>query len=240
MSYLKDLAYIHDRGFAEFANRATPAIIGILQARGITEGHVLDLGCGSGISSRLLLDAGYTVTGIDSSPEMIKLARQRAPEAEFITASIYQVKLPQCDVALAIGECFNYLFDPEAEEKLPAFLQRVFNNLPPRGMLICDVAEPGQVRPGDNGKSFLEGDDWAILMQKREDKDNQILERDMSLYRQVDGHFRRSRETHRVKLYRSSQMSELLRAQGFRAQIRRKYGDYPLRQNVAAFFATRP
>jgi SAM-dependent methyltransferase len=39
--------------------------------------HVLDLPCGSGRLTRLLLEAGHTVTGADVSPKMVELARQR-------------------------------------------------------------------------------------------------------------------------------------------------------------------
>ena len=39
--------------------------------------HVLDLPCGSGRLTRLLLEAGFTVTGADVSPKMVELARQR-------------------------------------------------------------------------------------------------------------------------------------------------------------------
>jgi 2-polyprenyl-3-methyl-5-hydroxy-6-metoxy-1,4-benzoquinol methylase len=43
---------------------------------------VLDLGCGHGIPvSRVLIDAGFTVFGVDASPKMIAAFRERCPEA---------------------------------------------------------------------------------------------------------------------------------------------------------------
>jgi ubiquinone/menaquinone biosynthesis C-methylase UbiE len=46
-------------------------------------GRVLDLGCGGGEPvARFLVDHGLHVTGVDSSPEMIALARNRMPEQE--------------------------------------------------------------------------------------------------------------------------------------------------------------
>lgn len=38
-------------------------------------GRALDLGCGSGRSSRLLRDMGFNVTGIDKNPKLIEAAR---------------------------------------------------------------------------------------------------------------------------------------------------------------------
>jgi SAM-dependent methyltransferase len=43
-----------------------------------TPGLVADLGCGTGTLSLLLADAGYTVNGVDFSPEMVRLARAKA------------------------------------------------------------------------------------------------------------------------------------------------------------------
>jgi ubiquinone/menaquinone biosynthesis C-methylase UbiE len=47
----------------------------------ISGGHILDVGCGTGIVARLLVDNGFQVTGIDISQKMLDLARQHVPEA---------------------------------------------------------------------------------------------------------------------------------------------------------------
>src|SRR5215510_2480037 len=73
--YSADLAFVHDAGFGELAQRSAPDIVRILRARGIARGHVVELGCGSGITARHLTDRGYAVTGIDVSRAMIRLAR---------------------------------------------------------------------------------------------------------------------------------------------------------------------
>jgi len=45
---------------------------------------VLELGCGTGLYSRWLLDRGCTVVGMDISPTMLEQARRRCPEATFV------------------------------------------------------------------------------------------------------------------------------------------------------------
>ena len=45
--------------------------------------RIADLGCGTGTLTRLLVDEGYVVDGIDISPEMISRARAKVPEADF-------------------------------------------------------------------------------------------------------------------------------------------------------------
>lgn len=46
--------------------------------------RVADLGCGTGTLTRLLTDEGYTVDGLDFSPEMVRRARTKVPEARFV------------------------------------------------------------------------------------------------------------------------------------------------------------
>ena len=56
-------------------------IVERLEKYGITEGLVLDLGCGTGRMTRLLAQQGYEMIGIDLSAEMLSAA-QRKQEME--------------------------------------------------------------------------------------------------------------------------------------------------------------
>jgi SAM-dependent methyltransferase len=47
-------------------------------------GHIVDLGCGTGLLARELAQRGYRVTGIDPSPQMLQIARHR-PEGKRVT-----------------------------------------------------------------------------------------------------------------------------------------------------------
>jgi SAM-dependent methyltransferase len=46
-------------------------------------GTICDAGCGPGHVTRFLADCGATVTGIDLSPEMVRVARTRHPDLNF-------------------------------------------------------------------------------------------------------------------------------------------------------------
>src|SRR5262245_49451126 len=110
-AYRDDLAYIHDAGFGGIARAAGPVLIDALRRRGLERELVIDLGCGSGILAQAVADAGYDVLGIDLSPAMIALARERVPGGTFRVASLRSAELPRCIAVAAVGEVFNYLFD---------------------------------------------------------------------------------------------------------------------------------
>ncbi|HWN98556.1 MAG TPA: class I SAM-dependent methyltransferase, partial [Blastocatellia bacterium] len=55
--YEKDLAFIHDVGFGEWARKSAPGILEILKQNGICEGLIIDLGCGSGLWAQALTKA---------------------------------------------------------------------------------------------------------------------------------------------------------------------------------------
>ena len=58
-SYGDDLAYIHDVGFGSFARHASRRLLAELRRLKLREGRVIELGCGSGITSAALAKAGY-------------------------------------------------------------------------------------------------------------------------------------------------------------------------------------
>ena len=126
--YGEDLAYIHDVGHADFALRTAPGILEILHQSGVLEGLVVDLGCGSGLLARELVDAGYRVLGIDISEAMVEISRNRVPEAEFRVGSLFEADIPPCVAVTAVSEVLNYLFDPENERRgLTRLCRRVYD-----------------------------------------------------------------------------------------------------------------
>jgi SAM-dependent methyltransferase len=235
-AYENDLAYIHDRGFGAFATGSAPGLLKLLQRHGIREGLIVDLGCGSGIWARKLADSGYQVRGVDISPAMIELARQRVPEARFHVGSFVQFPIPACRAVTALGEVFNYLFDPNNSLRtLRQVCKRVFDALTPNGLLIFDVAQPGRCK--GFGQRFTEGEDWTCLVEYRQDVAKQQLIRRIISFRKIGNTYRRQEETHIQQLYSGTKIAEMLREIGFRVRQVRGYGKYRLSPGVVAFVA---
>jgi len=233
--YHADLAYIHDAGFGGFARKTAPGLLATLRRAGIRRGLIVDLGCGSGIWAAELTRSGYDVVGIDISRPMIELARKRAPAARFVNASFLNAELPPCDAVTAIGECFNYTFDGRTgRRELGRFFRGVYDALRPGGVFIFDIAEPGRALR----RAHAQGKDWAILFEAVPGRD--LLIRRMTTFRKVGELYRRSQETHRLRLYRSADIAGELRGSGFAVRMLRAYGGMPLPSGNVAFVATKP
>ena len=208
--YGEDVAYVHDVGHGDFARDAAPGVLSLLRRAGIHEGLVVDLGCGSGIWAAALVDTGYDVIGIDQSAALLRIARERAPGARFVQASLYDVKLPRCSAVTALGECFSYCFDPRAgRAALAVVMRRIAASLRPGGMLVFDVMTPGS-EPETGRRLWREGPDWLMCVDVREDPEKATLTRRISVFRPENDHYRRSDELHRQWLYsRSAALADL-------------------------------
>ena len=58
-------------------------------------GDVLELACGTGVWTARLADRADTLTAVDAAPEMIEIARERAPGATYVSADILGWRPPQ-------------------------------------------------------------------------------------------------------------------------------------------------
>ncbi len=223
--YGKDLAYIHDAGFLDLAHQATPFVVDLLAQRGVREGRVVELGCGTGATAAALSDGGHEVLGVDASRAMIALARQRAPEARFRVGSWVDAEIPECDVVLAIGEVLGYVGAANgSKSELRDLFGRVRTALGPKGLFIFDLATPGRIPTGEDS-AFRIGEDWAIVYTATEDRVGEKLQRRITTFRKIKGGatYRRTEEVHRLRLWEPREIEELLRDARFSVQTRRGY-----------------
>lgn len=240
LAYGDDLAYIHDAGFGEFAAGAAPWLLNLFHAHALSDGLVIDLGCGSGIWARALSLAGYAVLGYDISQAMVALARKRAPRAEFHAKPLLAARLRPCVAVTAMGEVFNYLFDKRnTPERLARLFGRVYEALRPGGLFVFDVALPGRVA-GGRRRVYSEGSDWACLFEAEEDASQKILTRRITTFRKVGQLYRRDHEVHRLRLYDRDELVAQLRGLGFRVRTLRDYGKTTFPPGYAGFVAQKP
>jgi hypothetical protein len=92
--------------------------------------------------------------------------------------------------------------------------------------------------PGRRGRTWTAGRDWAVLAESAEEGD--ILTRSITSFRRRGDGYRRTEEVHRQRLYRPAGVLALLRATGFRARSRRRYGDVSPGRRRHVYVARKP
>jgi hypothetical protein len=98
---------------------------------------VLDLSCGpSRPVAQHMVERGLHVTGVDSSPTMISLCRERLPDQKWIVADTRQLVLGRCDGILA-WDSFFHLAHGNNDECLRSSPIR-----PPIGSVLMFNTEP--------------------------------------------------------------------------------------------------
>jgi len=236
--YQSDLAYIHATAFETLARGAAAEIVGRLHSTTIGVQKIIDVGCGAGPLTKALVNAGFAVTGVDTSADLLQIARANVPTAHFIHASAYDAAIHGYEAVVAVGEPLTYHSDAaEADKLVNDFFQRVADALPPGGLFIFDVIGLG--KPSLAGRTWRSGDDWAVLVETMEDQNDRRLIRDIQAFRRVGGTYRRSQEVHRVRLFDISVLRDELAACGFAIEISDSYGAQELPPRRQAFFATK-
>ena len=236
--YGEDLAYIQAVAFGERARRTAPEIVRLLQSAKIPIRRVVELGCGAGVLASAMVEAGFDVTALDDSADLVAIAAVNAPRARFVKASIYRFEIPKCEAIVAIGEPLTY--HPEiadADRSVWDFFQRAARILPHGGMLIFDVIETGE--PTLAGRTWRSGADWAVMAETTEDQPSRTLVRMIETFRQIGGLYRRGHELHRVRLFDTNELTAALGEHGFAIETAKAYGSEHLAPRRRAFICTR-
>lgn len=101
-----------------------------------TGGKILDLGCGPGLYTKRLSDAGYNVTGIDYSRRSIAYAKEHDNKTKYIYMNYLNMDYAEEFDVITLIYCDYAALIPE-ERKL--LLSKVHRALKPDGLFIFDV-----------------------------------------------------------------------------------------------------
>lgn len=116
-------------------------LIQLLERYGISDGIVLDMGCGTGNMTELLARHGYDMIGIDNSEEMLMTAAEKAAESGlnilYLEQDMRSFELyGTVRAAVSICDSMNYILEPEELEQV---FRLVNNYLDPGGIFIFDM-----------------------------------------------------------------------------------------------------
>jgi 2-polyprenyl-3-methyl-5-hydroxy-6-metoxy-1,4-benzoquinol methylase len=142
---------------AEYENRRQAALdhLTVVTSHHPARNRMLDVGCATGAFVCVALEAGWQVTGLDSSEWMIAHGRARCPRATFKLGGLRDVDFPARSFdAITMWDVLEHVASPLAT------LHRVRGWLAPRGWLCLSVP---------NGASLtarLMGRRWVLLLRE--------------------------------------------------------------------------
>lgn len=230
-SYGGDLAHIHETGFSDVAAAAARMVADLAPP-----GRVVDLGCGGGTLLSALARKGYEPWGLDQSPAMVALARQRLPAAHLEVGDIFAAQPPPCRAVTAIGEVLNFALADRDLALLAPFFRRVHAALPSDGLFLFDVATTAKAT-GERQVTRT-GNGWRVTAHISVAGD--LLVRTIDTWRTVRGQERHSREVHRQRLLDSAQMVRWLEEAGFSVEVLGGYDYYGFQEGWDGFLARTP
>src|SRR5262249_12969157 len=77
-----------------------PVVWQILES--LPAGPALDAACGTGRHTVRLAQLGHTVIGVDATPQMLEIAREKVPEADFRTGDLHALPIDDASVDLVV------------------------------------------------------------------------------------------------------------------------------------------
>ena len=155
-------AWLYNRSEANLALQDVMPLLETLLLPHLPEkAQVLDVCCGVGQVSQQLILRDYQVTGLDGSENMLRYARENAPEGNFILDDARFFTLsPIFDAAMSTDSSLNHMMTPED-------LKRVFENvyaaLKDGGLFLFDLGLENRYRTVSVNDGELQADyAWTV------------------------------------------------------------------------------
>jgi SAM-dependent methyltransferase len=198
---------------------------------------VLDLGCGTGQHAIRLAQHGYEVTGVDRSPEMLRIARVKAeqsldelsPQPNFVEGDVTTVRLggTPFDAALMMFAVLGYQVTNDA---VRASLRTVRTHLRPGALFVCDVWYGPAVlhmRPSERTK-VVDAPGGQVIRSVRTELDSFAHRADVSyrVWRLRDKEVvAEMHEKHAMRFFFPQELALLFEAAGLELLELRAFGD---------------
>ena len=192
-------------------------LIGVLKQYQITDGLILDLGCGTGKMTRLLAQAGYDMIGVDISEEMLGIARMQEAEDSgilYLNQDMREFELyGTVRAVVSVCDSMNYI---TSEEELLTVFSLVNNYLDPGGIFIFDLNTLYKYREVLGETTICENrTEGSFIWDNYYDEEEQMNEYDLTLFiREEDGRYRKYEETHYQRGYKLETIKKLIEQSG--------------------------
>lgn len=189
-----------------------------IQKYHITPKLMCDLGCGTGKMCMLFAEKGIEMIGIDSSEEMLMIAKEHAMEKQqnilYLLQDMSEFELyGTVDVIYSCCDSINYLLE---DIQLKNMFQWVNNYLEPKGLFIFDINTPYKYEKILGDQTFAEQtEDAAYIWENYYDEESQINEFVVNFFIQQENElYERTEEYHYQRAYEVSFVKDCMEKAG--------------------------
>lgn len=193
---------------------------GLLAEYEVTDGIVLDLGCGTGTLTELMAARGFDMIGVDYSEEMLEIAMEKRAESGrdilYLLQDMREFEMyGTVRAVISICDSLNYITE---EEELEEVFRLVNNYLDPEGVFIFDFNTVYKYREILGDQTIAESrEDCSFIWDNYYYEEEQINEYELSLFLQEEGNlYRKYVETHYQKGYELETIKSLLEKSGMK------------------------
>jgi len=190
-------------------------IVEILKENGIKDGLLCELGAGTGEMTRRLRDKGFDMIGVDSSEEMLAVARTKEEAAEilYLCQDMREFELyGTVRGIVSVCDSINYITDPK---DLVTVFKLVNNYLDPGGLFVFDFNTRHKYRDVIGDTVIAENrDSESFIWENTYYPDENINEYNITFFVREGELFRRFSETHLQRGYTLSEIKACLKAAG--------------------------
>ena len=221
MEMYEDFALVYDRFMDETPYEEwCQFVVGRLKQDQITDGILLDLGCGTGSMTELLAKQGYDMIGVDLSDSMLDIAIEKRAQSGhnilYLQQDMREFELyGTVRAVICLCDSLNYLLE---EDDLLTTFKLVNNYLDPNGLFIFDFNTVYKYETVIGDATIAENrDNCSFIWENFYDSEDQINEYDLTIFVEEDqkeGLYRRFTETHYQRGYRLDQIRRLLEESG--------------------------
>lgn len=192
-------------------------VISLLKERGIDDGLVLELGCGTGTFTELLAGAGYDMIGVDNSPEMLDAAFEKKAESGsdilYLLQDMREFELyGTVRAVVSVCDSMNYCLK---EEDLFQVFSLANNYLDPGGTLIFDLKTEAYYKNLGDRVFADHTEEGSLIWENTYYEEEQLNEYVLTMYlRAEDDLYERCEETHLQRAYSLEKIRELIEKAG--------------------------
>lgn len=202
--------------------------IKLLNKYGVYNGPLIEIGCGTGNGTILFSKAGYEMTGIDISQEMLEIAESKKESENilYVLQDATEMELPYTVPAMvSIGDSMNYITD---YGDFTMVLKRVNQFLDENGIFVFDLKTRKYF--SDIGETTIAEDreDCSFIWENYFDEETNINEYYLSVFvRGNDGRYDKYEEEHFQRGYTLDEVKKAVEMSGLKLEkIYEAFSDY--------------